>query len=120
MRNIVISTAIQLVLGWIIVFLGWDILYNIVKPMGKNWMWISEMKLSFSVLAVLIVFSNIASKENKSLRILSFVVQFILVLIYAIVRFSIFPYRSMFLLGTYTIFIASIFPISALLKRMKN
>jgi hypothetical protein len=120
MKQTIIATAIQLAFGFLIVFIGWDMMYSILQPQSKNWGWLLEMKWSFTALSVLIVISNLALKDNKRRRNILLLVQFLFVLTYVAARYSIFPHRSMFLLAAYTLVIACVIPINRLIMKISS
>jgi len=74
-------------------------------------MWISELKTTYAFLSIVIIISNIVSRNSKTIRLASVTVQLLLVLGYVISQYGIYPHRVLFVLVTYTMTIVIFFPI---------
>jgi hypothetical protein len=107
----------QLLFGAPLVFVGWNVLYLLLAPTSSNWGWVVELKTTFAVLVILIFLSNIFFWANKKLWHYALGLQLLLVFLYAVSRYTIYPNRAVFLLVANALFILSILPIRAWLRR---
>jgi hypothetical protein len=110
----IIQSLIQITLSFIIIFVPWEILYDIVQRKGSNWMWVLEMKLYFSAIIIIILIGNFI-RRFKYLQILGFQLT-VIFLLYGM-SFSIRPYRSLYLLVCGLTIILIGFFIDKLVKR---
>ena len=117
MGKVILSTFCQLLIGFVVVFVGWDALYLAIRPTSSNWMWIYELKATYALLSIVIFLSNILSGENKTMRGYAVLIQMLLVLSYAVFRYSIFPHRILFVFAAYTVTILIFFPIHLLVSQ---
>ncbi len=117
MGKVILSTACQLLIGFVVVSVGWDVLYLAIQPTSSNWMWIYELKVTYALLSIVIFLSNILTGENKTMRVYAVIIQLLLVLGYAVSRYPIFPHRILFVFAAYTVTILVFFPIHLLVSR---
>ena len=114
MKTYWLITLLQLTLIVILVYVGWEIITNLVEIEGENWMWMTEMHLFSVGLGFMTVCSSlIISRLGISRKSIKFscLTQIALLAIWYFSGRSVFPYRHLYLLicGIITVIIPLLF-----------
>ncbi|KYG83603.1 hypothetical protein AWN68_02020 [Roseivirga echinicomitans] len=104
-------SAIQSILIFLFILIGWELLALVYTPHGDNWMWGQSLIIYCVFISALISVSNIISSSfNRRGESAALIFQIMVVITYLAFNFGQRPYRSIFIatfsiaaivLGTY-------------------
>lgn len=97
-KKFIIVTIIQIIIEFILIFVGWQIISDIIKPVGSNWMWIYELKIFYSFFIIIVLIGNLLQIFLKINFIKVYFFQIISIFIYLYIFIKIRPFRFLFLL----------------------
>jgi hypothetical protein len=99
--------------GFVIVFIAWELLFPSVRHTRTSGMWPFELKATYIFFGSIIILSNILSRNSRRVRRYCISVQIVLVIAYIYLRQDLFPIRSGILASQYVLMILSVFPIES-------